>query len=42
MASAVLKHASESYESLSGFLKNQVQTLSLAKAYLTINPDHHG
>jgi len=42
MASAVLKHASESYESLSGFLKNQVQALSLAKAYLKINPDYHG
>lgn len=42
MASAVLKHASESYESLSGFIENQVQALSLAKAYLKINPDHHG
>jgi len=42
MASAVLKHASESYESLSGFLKNQIQALSLAKAYLKINPDYHG
>ena len=42
MASAVLKHASESYESLSEFLKNQIQALSLAKAYLKINPDYHG
>lgn len=42
MASAVLKHASESYESLSGFIENQVQALSLAKAYLKINPDYHG
>lgn len=42
MASAVLKHASESYESLAGFLKNQVQALSLAKAYLKINPESHG
>jgi len=42
MASAVLKHASESYESLSGFLKNQIQSLSLAKSYLKINPDYHG
>jgi isopentenyl-diphosphate delta-isomerase len=42
MASAVLKHASESYESLENFLQNQVQALSLAKAYLKINPDYHG
>lgn len=42
MASAVLKHASESYESLENFLQNQVQSLSLAKAYLKINPDYHG
>ena len=42
MASAVLKHASESYESLSAFLENQVQTLQLAKTYLKINPDYHG
>lgn len=42
MASAILKHASESYESLEGFLKNQVQALALARAYLTINPDYHG
>jgi isopentenyl-diphosphate delta-isomerase len=42
MASAVLKHASESYESLENFLKNQVQALSLAKAYLKINPESHG
>jgi isopentenyl-diphosphate delta-isomerase len=42
MASAVLKHASESYESLAGFLKNQIEALSLAKAYLKINPNHHG
>jgi len=42
MALAVLKHASESYESLAGFLKTQIETLSLAKAYLKINPDHHG
>lgn len=42
MASAVLKHASESYESLAGFIENQIQALSLAKAYLTINPDYHG
>jgi len=42
MASAVLKHASESYESLAGFLKNQIQSLQLAKAYLKINPDYHG
>ena len=42
MASAVLKHASESYESLENFLQNQIQALSLAKAYLKINPDYHG
>jgi len=42
MASAVLKHASESYESLAGFLENQIQALQLAKAYLKINPDYHG
>ncbi len=42
MASGVLKHASESYESLAGFLRNQVQMLSLARAYLKINPDYHG
>ncbi len=42
MASAVLKHASESYESLTGFLENQIQALRLAKAYLKINPDYHG
>ncbi len=42
MASAVLKHASESYESLQNFLQNQIQVLSLAKAYLNINPDYHG
>ncbi len=42
MASAVLKYASESYESLENFLKNQIQVLSLAKAYLKINPEHHG
>jgi isopentenyl-diphosphate delta-isomerase len=42
MASAVLKHASESYESLSGFLETQIQSLRLAKAYLKINPDYHG
>jgi isopentenyl-diphosphate delta-isomerase len=41
MASAVLKHASESYESLAGFLENQIQVLSLANAYLKINPDYH-
>ncbi len=42
MASAVLKHASESFESLTGFLENQIQALRLAKAYLKINPDYHG
>lgn len=42
MASAVLKHASENYESLAGFLENQIQLLRLAKAYLKINPDYHG
>lgn len=42
MASAVLKHASVSYESLSAFLENQIQTLQLANAFLTINPDYHG
>jgi isopentenyl-diphosphate delta-isomerase len=42
MASAVLKHASESYESLAGFLENQVQILRLANAYFKINPDYHG
>lgn len=42
MASAVLKHASESYESLADFLENQIQALQLAKAYLKINPDYHG
>jgi isopentenyl-diphosphate delta-isomerase len=42
MASAVLKHASESYESLAEFLENQIQALRLANAYLKINPDYHG
>ena len=42
MASAVLKHASESYESLQNFLQNQIQVLNLAKTYLKINPDYHG
>jgi len=42
MASAVLKHASESYESLARFLENQIQVLQLAKAFLKINPDYHG
>ena len=42
MASAVLKHASDSYESLAAFLENQIQTLQLAHAYLKINPDYHG
>lgn len=42
MASAVLKHAAESYESLEIFLENQVQALRLAKAYLKINPESHG
>jgi isopentenyl-diphosphate delta-isomerase len=41
MASAVLKHASVSYESLQGFLTSQIQVLSLAKAYLTVNSDYH-
>lgn len=42
MASAVLKHASVSYESLESFLIRQIQTLSLANAFLKINPDYHG
>lgn len=42
MASAVLKHASESYESLAAFLENQIQLLQLAQTYLKINPDYHG
>ena len=42
MASAVLKHASVSYESLSAFLENQIQALQLANAFLKINPDYHG
>lgn len=42
MASAVLRHASESYESLAEFVQNQVEMLRLAKTYLTINPDYHG
>jgi isopentenyl-diphosphate delta-isomerase len=42
MASAVLKLASESYESLAAFLDNQIQVLQLAHAYLQINPDYHG
>lgn len=42
MASGVLRHATESYESLEAFLESQVQMLSLAKAYLKINPDYHG
>lgn len=42
MASAVLKHASESYESLASFLENQIQLLQLAQTYLKINPDYHG
>lgn len=42
MASAVLKHAAESYDSLRQFLQTQIQMLSLAKAYLKINPESHG
>ncbi|HCY42031.1 MAG TPA: type 2 isopentenyl-diphosphate Delta-isomerase [Prolixibacteraceae bacterium] len=42
MASAVLKHASVSYESLTAFLENQIQALQLANSYLKINPDYHG
>ncbi len=42
MASAVLKHATESYESLAHFLENQIQALQLANAFLKINPDYHG
>jgi len=42
MASAVLKHASDSYESLAAFLENQIQVLQLAHSYLKINPDYHG
>jgi len=42
MASAVLKHASVSYESLAAFLQNQIQALQLANAFLKINPDYHG
>jgi isopentenyl-diphosphate delta-isomerase len=42
MASAVLKHASVSYESLATFLENQIQALHLANAFLKINPDYHG
>jgi isopentenyl-diphosphate delta-isomerase len=42
MASAVLKHASISYESLEAFLETQVQALQLAKNFLRINPDYHG
>jgi isopentenyl-diphosphate delta-isomerase len=42
MASAVLKHASVSYESLSAFLENQIQALELANSFLKINPDYHG
>jgi isopentenyl-diphosphate delta-isomerase len=41
MASAVLKHASVSYDSLAEFLETQIQSLSLAHAYLKINPDYH-
>lgn len=42
MASGVLKYAAESYELLEAFLESQVQMLSLAKAYLKINPEYHG
>lgn len=42
MASAVLKHASVSYESLVAFLENQIQALQLANAFLKINPNYHG
>lgn len=42
MASAVLKHASESYESLVDFFEHQIEVLQLAKTYLKINPDYHG
>jgi isopentenyl-diphosphate delta-isomerase len=42
MASAVLKHATESYESLAHFLESQIQVLRLAHAFLKINPDYHG
>ena len=41
MASGILKHASESYESLALFVENQINILKLANAYLKINPDYH-
>lgn len=40
-ASAILKHAKESYESLHQFIEMQIKGLTLAKAYLRLNPDNH-
>ncbi len=42
MASPVLKHAAESYESLHEFLEQEIQALKLARTYLKINPDYAG
>lgn len=40
MASAALRPASESYESLKTFIEQQLEQYRLAKAFLKINPDY--
>jgi len=40
MASPILEHAKESYESLHNFIDKQTKGLALAEAYLRINPEH--
>ena len=40
MASSILKHATQSYESLHGFIERQVKGLTLAESYLRINPEY--
>ena len=41
-ASAILKFAKQSYEQLYKYIEMQAQGLSLAEAFLRINPDHLG
>jgi len=41
-ASAILKFAKQSYEELFKYMEMQVKGLSLAEAFLRINPDHLG
>lgn len=40
MASPILHHAKESYEQLYAFIEKQVKGLTLAEAYLRINPEY--